>query len=381
MRVAFVSHSRRLYGASRSLLALLEGFRAAGVVVHAVLPGPGPMADALAARDLPVTLVPFPCWVTDGAAPTDLDDWRQSQTRGTAQVVRHLAAFRPDAIWSNSSLLAVGALAADALGVPHVWHLREINGAPTPFRFLDGVAVATRLLRAAAARIAVSQAVRAAYEALGSGPCEVIHSGIGPAAALTRRTLPPSPRRPLRVLLPARFRPEKGQVAAIEATHRLRAAGHDVRLRIVGDGDRAAAAATIARLGLGAVVTLADFAADVDPEYRQADVVLSCSRIEGMGRVTAEGMSYGLPVIGCASLGTPEVLQHEETGLLCDGSAAGIASALLRLLRDPALARRLGERAQGVARERFSDERCVAASLAVLARVHAAHPADAAAAR
>jgi glycosyltransferase involved in cell wall biosynthesis len=163
----------------------------------------------------------------------------------------------------------------------------------------------------------------------------------------------------------------KGQLAAIEATRRLRDRGHDVRLRLVGDGDVAACAAAIARHGLGAAVTLAGFVAELDAEYRRADVVLSCSPIEGMGRTTAEGMSYALPVVGCDSLATPELLEHYVSGLLCDGSGAGIAAALHRLRREPDLGRRLGRRARAVAQARFTDEGCAAACLAVLARVAA----------
>lgn len=373
-RVAFVSHSRHLYGASRSLLALLEGFRAAGVAVHTVLPGAGLMADALAERGLATTLVPFPCWVAEAPARADPAGVRAAQARAAARVVRHLEGFRPDVVWSNSSVTAVGALAAAALGVPHVWHLRELNGESWPFRFAAGTAAAMGLLRAARARVAVSRAVGAAYEALGSGPCEVIYSSIGPADELAGRPLPRRRHGPLRVVLAARVRPSKGQLAAIEATRRLIAAGHDVRLRILGDGDVDTAARAIAHLGMREVVTLGGFVADLDAEYRQADVALSCSRIEGMGRTTAEAMSYGLPVVGAASVGTLELLEHEVTGVLCDGSPAGLADALARVLREPDAARQIGERAQRVARERFAHERCVASSLAVLARVTAPRP-------
>lgn len=368
-RVAFVSHSRRLYGASRSLLALLEGFRAAGVEVHTLLPGDGPMAEALAARDLPVTLAPIPPWVAEGPAAGAATDWRATQAGAAAAIARLVAPLRPQVLWTNASVTAVGALTAATLGVPHVWHLREINGPPSPFRFLAPPDAVAGLLRAAAARIAVSQAVRAACEDLGGGACEVIYTGIGRAEVLAGRPLAAAPRAALRLLLPARLHPEKGQLAAVEAVHQLRAAGHDVRLRLVGDGPAEAIAAAIAGGELGAAVTLVGFASDLDAEYRQADVVLSCSPIEGMGRVTAEGMSYGLPVVGCARFGTPELLRHDETGLLCDGSADGIAAAVARLVREPQLGRRLGARAQQVARERFTDERCVAACLAVLGHV------------
>lgn len=373
-RVVFVTHSRRLYGASRSLLVLLDGFRAAGVETHTILPGPGPMADALAVRGFAATQVPFGCWVVEERAGGDAAVTRAEQARAAADLSRHLERIRPDVVWSNSLCTSVGALAAAALGVPHIWHLREINTPPSPYRFAVGSAAAVEMMRAARARIAVSRQVAAVYEALCSGPCETIYNGIGAVADLAGRAAPPRRPGPLRILLPGRVQRNKGQLAALAAVRRLIESGRDVRLRIVGEGDLGAVAASLIHLGLRDVVTLVGFVDDIDAEYRRADVVLSCGTLEAMGRVTAEAMSYGLPVIGCANGGTLDLLEHEVTGLLCDGTAAGMEQALMRLLRDPDAARRLGARAQDVARERFNNERCVAASLAVLNRIVAAQP-------
>ena len=50
--------------------------------------------------------------------------------------------------------------------------------------------------------------------------------------------------------------------------------------------------------------------------YLKADALLMCSKHEAMGRVTAEAMALGLPVIGRNSGGTAELIQHKKTGLL-----------------------------------------------------------------
>ena len=368
LRVAFVSHSTRLYGASRSLLAVLQGLRAAGIETLTIVPGPGPMAQALAARGLAFATVPFPCWVTAAGTRPDREALAAAQARAVPRIVELLRAARADVVWSNSSITAVGALAADALVLPHVWHLRELSGEGLPFRFVDAAAAARRL-RAADARIAVSAATRATFEAMGSGACAVVYNGIGAAQDLARRPVPARRGAPLRLLLPARVRAEKGQLVAIAAVRLLRAAGRDVVLRLVGDGDLRACAAAIARAGVADAVTLAGFVADVDAEYRQADVVLSCSRIEAMGRTTAEAMSYGLPVVGCDRLGTAELIRHGDTGLLCDGSPAALARAVEQLIAQPDAAREFGRRAQAYARQHFTDERCTEALLAVLRRV------------
>jgi glycosyltransferase involved in cell wall biosynthesis len=77
-------------------------------------------------------------------------------------------------------------------------------------------------------------------------------------------------------------------------------------------------------------------------------------------------------------MGTAELIEHEVTGLLCDGSPAEIARAVIRLTGHPEEARALGRRAQRFARRTFSNERCTRASLDVLRRALESAPAPSA---
>jgi glycosyltransferase involved in cell wall biosynthesis len=65
---------------------------------------------------------------------------------------------------------------------------------------------------------------------------------------------------------------------------------------------------------------------------------------EGFPRTHLEAMQFGLPVVGTRIAGVPEQVDEGVTGLLVEPSdAAGLADALLRLLQDPALRRRMGD--------------------------------------
>jgi phosphatidylinositol alpha-1,6-mannosyltransferase len=64
---------------------------------------------------------------------------------------------------------------------------------------------------------------------------------------------------------------------------------------------------------------------------------------EGFPLVYLEAASAGLPVIAGAAGGTGEAVSDGETGIIVDGrSAEQTAAAVIRLLDDPALARRMG---------------------------------------
>jgi glycosyltransferase involved in cell wall biosynthesis len=72
------------------------------------------------------------------------------------------------------------------------------------------------------------------------------------------------------------------------------------------------------------------------------------SRSEGLPRVALEACCRGRAVIGGNRAGIPDVVRHEENGLLVDpDDAHGLADALVRLLSDRALAERLGAEARG----------------------------------
>ncbi len=87
--------------------------------------------------------------------------------------------------------------------------------------------------------------------------------------------------------------------------------------------------------------------------YEDCDIFVAPSLYESFGLIYLEAMARAKPVIACRAGGTPEVVADGETGLLVPpGDAAALAGAMLRLLRDDSLCRRLGE----AGRERYLRE-------------------------
>jgi phosphatidyl-myo-inositol dimannoside synthase len=86
----------------------------------------------------------------------------------------------------------------------------------------------------------------------------------------------------------------------------------------------------------------------------------AAAQFEGFGIAFVEAALAGRPVIAGNSGAIPEVVRHDETGLLVDPrSAAATADAASRLLDDPRLATELGKRARERAVQEFAWERAV----------------------
>jgi glycosyltransferase involved in cell wall biosynthesis len=91
--------------------------------------------------------------------------------------------------------------------------------------------------------------------------------------------------------------------------------------------------------------------------FRAADLTVVTSEVETFGRIAAESLACGTPVVTFATGGLPEVVTHGETGLVVPvGDAAALAAAVDRLLRDPAERARMSAEAVASVARRFETE-------------------------
>jgi glycosyltransferase involved in cell wall biosynthesis len=137
-----------------------------------------------------------------------------------------------------------------------------------------------------------------------------------------------------------------------------------------GDGPhRGAFEREAAERGLTNAVRFLGHRADVPALLALSRLVVLPSLAESFGFAALEAMSLGRPVVASRAGGLPEVVRDGDTGLLVDvGDAAGLARAMVALLRDPERAAALGaagrERARG-----FSCDRMLRGYEAVYGRI------------
>jgi len=103
---------------------------------------------------------------------------------------------------------------------------------------------------------------------------------------------------------------------------------------------------SIRRMGLTGKVLLVGHRPDPIPLLKSLDVYVQSSWGEGMGSVLIEAAACGVPVAATTAGGIPEVVTDGETGLLVlPRRPEALADAIVRLLDDRALARRLADAA------------------------------------
>jgi glycosyltransferase involved in cell wall biosynthesis len=150
--------------------------------------------------------------------------------------------------------------------------------------------------------------------------------------------------------------PAKGGAVLLEAAESVLAVFPDTTFVLAGEGPaRPEWEALAARLGIAGNVVFAGVRRDMPGVYASFDVLALPSYEENMPMCLLEAMAAGTPVIATRVGAVPKLIQPDETGVLIEpGDAVGLAAAILRLLRDPEEARRLGANGQAHAERGFS---------------------------
>jgi len=163
----------------------------------------------------------------------------------------------------------------------------------------------------------------------------------------------------LRLAAAGRLVARKNLPQMVEAVATLRE-DVDAALDVYGDGpEKQALEKVIVQLGLQNRVTLHGYRADWATQAAKADIFLNLSNVEGFCIVVAEAMLAGLPVIAVDVGGIRDYGRGDENMLKLQVPSADAArAAILRLMRDPSLRERLGQRARSDMLQRYDAVAC-----------------------
>lgn len=187
------------------------------------------------------------------------------------------------------------------------------------------------------------------YQKIDPGKVSVIYNGIN--IKLTRKSSPEELRREVGlkpnetvVGTVGRVVDQKGFDLLLQSVPGILRRFPDTKFMVVGGGDRERDLKELAsELGISSQVIFTSWRSDAVDLIQVCDIFALTSRFEGMPMVLLEAMALSKPIVATAVGGVPEVVQNGHNGIVIDRRTPELLEkALLELISDRELARRMG---------------------------------------
>ncbi|MDF9801095.1 glycosyltransferase involved in cell wall biosynthesis [Catalinimonas alkaloidigena] len=377
MTIAFICHDAGAYGAPRSLLDLIDGFKDRNIKCYVIIPYAGPLIKELQKRNIKYKVIPYVLWVHKEIPnlwieiKSIIKNFPHNRLHkaiqnfiAIPQIIAQIKEWQADIIYTNSSVTPVGAIAAYIVRKPHVWHIREFQKLDQALVLDWGKGIMRRVAKKSGAIIFISKAIQDYYQKfLSNSNCHVVYNGVASSEEFDRFKMQKSSFTKRKdgeftFCIVGRIIPQKGQHEAIKAISILIERGWKVRLIVAGSGNQTRLAKLVNDLGIEKYIDIIGRTSTPYSVYFQSDACLMCSIHEAFGRVTVEAMTTGIPVIGKKNKfsGTQELIQHKSTGLLYSGNELELANTMELLLKKPSWGVQLGINGWRYAKGHFNRE-------------------------
>ena len=335
-----------LAGAPRHLLSILENLDPAKFKVSCICP-PGPLAGEIRNLRQHIELD-----VISMGSRLDLKAIKRIR-----KIIKHV---KPNIIHVHGTRAgALGRLASVGTNIPvvyteHIWtHNFKLNNSLLGFFhhiggwFLDLFTVKN---------IAVSNAVKEFMVETNISYAEkivVIYNGIEPTKV---RADIFNDDQNILIGTVGTLYPLKGFQFLIQALPAIRQEFPEVKLEIIGEGAyKKALVREVGRRKMEKFVKFAGFQTDIEKSLAKLDLYVQPSISESFGLAIVQAMSVGLPVVATRTGGIPEVVTEGKSGLLVKaGSHKELSKAIITVLRDRTMARKMGEFARRESVTRFN---------------------------
>ena len=225
-----------------------------------------------------------------------------------------------DLIHANSSREDFGAIISEKYNIPLIWHFRELGNSHYQYFSLRNDYIQL-MNRTSTFIIAVSDVVRKYWINKGIDDKKIIriYNGVKFHQFSKNQSIPLTRKKEIKLVMIGSLQPSKGQTQAVELMNCLKGSEEAYHLDLIGDG----AADYLSYLmnivkdnNLEESVRFLGYRSDIEDLLPNYDVGLICSKNEGFGRVTAEYMMAGLPVLASNTGANSELIREGVDGYL-----------------------------------------------------------------
>lgn len=369
MNILFISHENALNGANKSMINLIDEMsNEHNFFVWCRQGDKGELIEELKKRKVGLVCKPFYCWCT--YKPKGLAGilyrrlrWHLKEKPHNMRVVDSMASYitknHIDLVHMNSSIIDIGVYLKKKYQIPLVWHIREFGKEDfgwiplcTENKFFKEINMYSDKV------IAISKAVSEKYKGrIAKDKLDVIYNGVPFESQISDKTYDLK-KDEVVFLQTGVLSDAKGQRIAVLAIKKLKGEGYNkVKLIFAGRGNPDDICTLEERENLN--IEFLGQIKDMNLVRRNADVELICSKCEAFGRVTVEAMMSGMPVIGSASGGTPELIKNGVTGFTFEpNSFESLADKMKLFLENPILIKEMGTKAAVQSRSQFDIKNC-----------------------
>ncbi len=336
-KIAIFAHASAMEGAERSLITIVENLMDSGWDALVIVREKGPFTNRLEELKIPIEKLRYSWWETSNESVDP--NWARLNYLAAQEASILICNFGASLVYTNTSVIAIGAMAASLSEIPHIYHIRELA---------DGLIFKNhkRALQAIGKFIgnttnSVVFNSRATLESWKPFLPEGTNSKIiyNP---LFKPQLPPNSEilTGLNISVIGSITPLKSQLDVLRAVKILCEKGMEIQIFMIGpvrnDAYKAELDAYIAAEALESNVNFAGYQDNPYDLASTGQLVIVPGNAEGFGRVTAESMLLGIPVLAASGGATDELIRDGETGYLYEkGNASQLAEKIEFLISHP----------------------------------------------
>ena len=353
-------------GASKALIELAANLKNKGNQVIVILPAHGNLEQILKKYGITVKILFF------------YNDWWQWINRKKDNYLKYFAKRIVNRKYynytkkylrkENPNILHINALTsgnvakcAEDLNIPVVWHIREFMEEDLGIDFINQKN-ALKVLNKATCFLAISKAIKEKWQHKIHVPINVVYDGVPISNYLVKNKQLDT--QVCRVILYGRFVPGKGQLFFLQGIHKLISDHKDINIKCYLAGrieDRQyyqKCMNYIKSSGLENYVQYIGEINNIKELLSDKDIVSVCSKQEGFGRVTVEGMLGKCIVVAANSGASSEIIEDGKTGFLYQSNNIdNFADKMYEAIKNRTS--KISENAQNYAKQQFSTQRNV----------------------
>lgn len=366
MNVLYITHYARMYGANKSLMALMQDMKKR-YNIHPILL----VLDLSEEEDylnlkyecelqgIDVIKVKYYTW------QTSQDDYKFKDILKKIlnfflirKILKELNEYSIDLVHTNSSVTHIGQIIADYFLIPHVWHIREFGKEDYKLRYIYNREYVNKTYQKADCNIAISNSIKSNITTISpKAKIHLIYNGLKSFKLDKVKEI----HKTIEFCCVGVLSESKNQLEILKALKYLIDSDvKNLRINFIGDGDvqyKQLLEMYAKENNLCNYIKFWGYQEQIEEILKQMSIGIVPSIKEAFGRVTIEFMLAEMPVIGSNTGGTKEILENSRSGMLYSlNNPIQLAECMRKFINNPELIDSIGKIAREEAMAKYTLE-------------------------